>query len=126
MNETQIIDAEVVVEHSNRLSIGKRILLALGMLLVLSAAGGGIWIFGILMFTFSLDGASSSDLPDWLDVFMLVGWPATIVLFAALPPLLTLIGVKWNWIFGSAVGAGALSAGVFMTGVVSVLSAVAH
>lgn len=125
MNESEIVDAQIVMQDVD-LPVWKRTLLAIGLAVILAAIGGMVWIFGILMFTFSLDGASSSDLPDWLDGFMLVGWPATIAIFTVVPPILMAVGVKWQWVFASAIGTGFLSMATFVTGVVVVLWAVSQ
>lgn len=107
-------------------SLGVRILLALLLTLLLAGAAAALWIFGILMFTFSLDSANSNDLPDWLDGFMLIGWPATLVAFVVIPPTLFAFGKNLTWIAASTVITGLISAAVFMTGVVSMHVAIAN
>ena len=76
------------------MSLGWRLLLAAGWVIVFGAVCAGYWIFGMLMFTFSLDGASPGDVPRWLEVFMLIGWPIMIATAVVVPALMIAAGVN--------------------------------
>jgi hypothetical protein len=92
------------------------------MLVGLGIFSAGVWVFGILMFTFALDGAESARLPDWLEPFMLIGWPASVALVPIVPSLAMACGANWRWVTGWFLGASAIAAMVFLTGVVALFS----
>ena len=104
------------------LKIWQRLLLAAGLLVGLAAAGFCFWIFGILMFTFALDGANGQQLPKWLDAFMLFGWPLSIGAVVVTGPALVAMGAKWWQALTAFIVSALLSAGVYMTGVVVLVS----
>ena len=130
MDTTPIVEAELAgmpicrsASQSPRpLAVWKRLLIASAVGIVLAVAGAGVWLFGILMFTFSLDGASSSQLPDWLEPLMLVGWPVSIGIAAVLPALLIACGVRWNRILLSFAASVTIAIAVYMTGIASVFA----
>ncbi len=133
MNNAQVINTQFIfpmpsnspIKHLNGLAVWKRLLIALGMLVVAACVGFCVWVFGMLMFTFSLDGANRNQLPAWLDVFMLIGWPVSIGLSAFVPSILLACGTNLRWVVGSLVGTGLTSFAVFMVGVVTVFTALA-
>lgn len=70
-----------------------RILIALGWIVVGSGIAIGVWLFGMLMFAFSLDGASASKIPHWLELFVLVGWPLVLGVTVVVPAVLVGFGI---------------------------------
>lgn len=133
MNDQSTIEAQVIGPPPNPSTFSKeharkglvwwqRLLIAFGYLIVAGGAGAGLWMVGILMFTFSLDGANSQDLPEWLDVFMLVGWPVSIGLVALVPACCILLGLNWRWWLGSFLATAFISVAVYVGGLVAVFS----
>lgn len=102
--------------------VWKRLFLAFFVFVGLCLLSGSTWVFGILMFTFSLDGASSSQLPTWLDAFMLIVWPATVALVPIVPTGMMICGSSWRRVVFAIFATGALAMVVFMVGVVTLFS----
>lgn len=132
MNQTRIVDAQVVADPpvkplspapaKHPLELWQRLLLALSILIGFAVAGGCVWMMGLLMFTFSLDGVNSMDLPKWLDKFMLIVWPVSIGLVALVPAVLVACGWSWRWWIGSVFLTSLISLGIFVTGVITVFT----
>ncbi len=123
--DAKLVSTPLACESSgvtDRWPLGKRMLVAFAVGTALSVAGVGVWMFGILMLTFSLDGASSNQLPDWLEPLMLVGWPVSIGMAAVLPALLIARGVHWNRILLTVVVSVSIAIAVYLTGFVSVIA----
>ena len=131
MNSSPIFETHAVQEtavfggDSRRPSVWRRLLMAFVMLAMTAAAGVGAWIFGMLMFTFCLDGASSHQLPKWLDAFMLVGWPVSIGLVVLVPPLLMACGASWKTVVVAFLTTVLISIAIFMAGVATLFSSLA-
>ena len=134
MNNFPVIEAELIhppMDSSDPgihrgLAVWQRLLIALGMLVVMAGAGCGVWIFGILMFTFSLEWSQQQPASrlagcihaDWVADFQ-------IGLVALVPATLMALGAKWKWIVGSLIGTGLTSTAVFMVGVIAVFRSLA-
>lgn len=78
--------------------------------------GGGLavsgWIFGMLMFAFSMDGGRPDSIPSWLEPAMLVGWPVLLGLAVIGPGIAWLVGASWGTILttlGAFVGLAVVS-----------------
>ena len=94
VTEATIVDATLVNKKSQPWPVWKRVLAGFVALAVAAGLGWSFWITGMLMFMFSLDGASASDIPDWVEPFMLVAWGAIVIVTVVLPPLLFMCGVS--------------------------------
>lgn len=131
MSGSPIFNAEVVSRDGRGSSIAgkreglkvwQRLLIAAAMLVCTGGLGVAVWLFGMLMFTFSLDGAKPSDIPAGLEILMLVGWPISIVPVAVVPAILMASGVKLRWVVGALLGFAIFSAAIYIAGVVILFS----
>lgn len=83
----------------------KRVLIAVAWLGLASISAGGVWMVGMLLMAFSGDSAKFQALPTWLEPAMIVGWPISLAVAVALPPILYAFGLKGTY---AAIAAGIL------------------
>jgi len=119
--KTAFVDAQVVPKRI-ALRVWQRLLIALAILLGFGGLGVAVWLIGMLMFTFSLDGANPSDIPAGLEIMMLAVWPLSIIPVAVVPAILMACGAKWRWIVGAFFGFAFFSAGIYIAGVIMLFS----
>ena len=68
--------------------VGIRLGVALAVLLLLIGIAVVVFIFGMLMFSFSGDAGHGKQIPRWLELGMLLGWPVSLFLGVVIPPIL--------------------------------------
>jgi len=84
-------------QKRNGLAVEYRFLIAGGVFVLLAGIALGLYIFGMLMFAFSGDGAISKSYPKWIEPFMLIGWPMMLVMATLVPPAVVLFGVRLRY-----------------------------
>ena len=90
MDPPPIIEAKPVSDLKGtrtHLSPRTRLLIAGGAFLALAAGAFGVYIFAMLMFTFSLDGANSQKLPIWVGPYFMLGFPLSLGVAVLVTPL---------------------------------------
>ena len=93
----------------HELSLGWRLLFAAAWTIGAGVTGAGMWMFGILMFTFSMDGASPNNVPNWLEPYMLLGWPLVIAATVLAPAVMLLYGAPLGRTLATFAGLAATS-----------------
>ena len=91
------------------LPVWARIMIAVVMMIVMGGAGVAVIMFGMLMMAFSMDSASASDIPDWFEIAVIIGWPITVGAVALVPACFFAAGAKARWPIGSFVLLSAFS-----------------
>ena len=79
----------------------RRALWSLGLLMATSMAVMCGGVFGMLMLAFSMDSATANQIPWWLEGYVLVGWPVTLLMIWLVAPIMLLAGANWKWVFGT-------------------------
>lgn len=96
-------------DEKQNLSIAIRMLIAIAWLLVGAVVGGGIWMVGMLLMAFSGDSTKAQTLPAWLEPTIIVGWPISLAIAIAIPPLLFACGLRWTYSIATAIALTFLS-----------------
>ena len=102
-----------------------RLVAAIATLVVGSVLGLSVYIFGMLMFMFSLDSATANQIPEWLELYMLIGWPCIITLAVVVPPIFIAVGAKRRWTVISLIDGAIAVAAWWFVGVVVAIEAMA-
>lgn len=70
--------------------------LLFGFLWIVGAGmfGWSLWVTGMLMLAFSMDGANSSEIPNWMEPLILIGWAPMVAIASLIPPALFMFGVR--------------------------------
>ncbi|MEM7454098.1 MAG: hypothetical protein AAF456_07055 [Planctomycetota bacterium] len=92
------------------LPVWARIMIAVVTMVVLGGIGAAVIVFGMLMMAFSMDSANSSQIPDWFEIAVMLGWPITVGAVAIIPAALFAAGAKARWPIGSFILLTAFSA----------------
>ena len=127
--EEPVIDASLIATSPSNgyvIPVWARWMIAFFLWIIGGGLCVGVYFVGMLFLMFSLDGASSSDLPKWLEPMMLVGWPIGMGIAVTIPPLLYGCGFRIHIPIIAAVLGIILIVGMLMGGWIATLASISN
>ncbi len=94
---------------TNKLSLGKRLLIAIPMAVVFIGVGAVVYYPAFALGGFATDSCSNGNIETLWMVWLQYLWPLVMLVGAALPPLLVALGRRWRWVIISAIAGLAVS-----------------